>query len=437
MQTHIQKNIYNSGQVIILNTILFLAISLLLINGVAYPIISHYSATLGLMQSKQAFLLADSATNEALYRLKNSKTIGSTGSITLGSSTAMIAIANTASGKRITVTSPGNAYQRNIQIDLTLGTGIAFHYGIQSGEGGFTLDNSSTITGNVFSGGSVTSYNKNVIYGDVISSGPTGLINGVIASSGNLYAHTLLNSAASKDAYYFSTSTIDSYTTTHTTGTKHPGSTDQPTVPLPIDDDQIHEWEADAATGGTVVCTNGSYTISSDMPLGPKKIPCNLNISGNGTTLTATGHLWVVGNITMTQSSKIAISPGLGSQNVAIIADNPSASTTSGTIDLGQGSSFSGSGSANSFVFMIAQNSSAENGGSTQAISVGQSSTALVGYAIHGLISLSQSVSLKEVTAYKIALTQSANVTYDTGLPNTLFEAGPGGGYNILGWSEI
>jgi uncharacterized protein YebE (UPF0316 family) len=66
-----------------------------------------------------------------------------------------------------------------------------------------------------------------------------------------------------------------------------------------------------------------------------------------------------------------------------------------------------------------------------------QGASALVAYASHGQITLSQSVSVKEVTAYKIILTQSANVTYDTGLPNTLFESGPSGGYDVTYWGEI
>ena len=122
---------------------------------------------------------------------------------------------------------------------------------------------------------------------------------------------------------------------------------------------------------------------------------------------------------------------------MAFISDNPSDRTTGSVISLGQSTNFQGSGAANSYVFMISQNNSAETGGSVQAITLGQSSNALVAYASHGLISLSQSVSVSEVTAYKIALTQTANVQYDKGLPNLAFSAGPSGGYNILYWQEV
>lgn len=118
--------------------------------------------------------------------------------------------------------------------------------------------------------------------------------------------------------------------------------------------------------------------------------------------------------------------PSLGSSNVAVIADNPANRSGSGKIDIQTSSDFQGSGSAGSFVFMISQNNSAESGGSTAAISQGQSATALVAYASHGLISFSNTANVKEATGYKITLKNSANVTYDSGLPSTLFESGPG-----------
>ena len=126
----------------------------------------------------------------------------------------------------------------------------------------------------------------------------------------------------------------------------------------------------------------------------------------------------------------------LGSTNVAVIADNPADRSSSGIINIGQSTVFQGSGAVGSFVFMISQNNSAENGGSTEAISMNQGASALVAYAGHGQVSLSQSVSVKEVTAYKINLSQSANVTYDTGLPSLLFQSGPAGGYDVTSWFE-
>ena len=419
----------NKGYIIIFNVLILATISALLIIGVTNPILSNYSSAKSSLESKKTFLLANSAADEALYRLKKNKIIGNTSSITLSSSTATININDTVTGKDIIVSTPSNTYQRNIKISLALGTGVSFHYGIQSGNGGFELGNSSSVTGNIFSSGAINGDGNN-IYGDVISSGPSGLINR-IHITGNAFAHTISDSIIDKNAYY----TNISGTTVN--GISYPGSPDQATVDLPISDDQITEWENDALAGGIATCSNGNYTISSTVNLGPKKIPCDLIIKGNGTVVTLSGPIWVAGNISTQTGPEIRIDPILGNKNIPIIAHNPLATSTSGKIDIGQSTTFQGSGSEGSYVFLISQNNSAQLGGSEKAITIGQSSDAVVVYASHGLISVEQTADLKEATGYKIKLNQSANVTYDTGLANSLFSSGPGGGYNLLEWKEI
>ena len=307
---------------------------------------------------------------------------------------------------------------------------MSFHYGVQAGAGGFSLNNSSSITGNVFSSGPVIGGGGNLVRGDVVSSGPDGWVYGIHATS-SVYAHTIGKTGAAttvdKDAYY-----VTKVNTT-VSGTSHPNSPDQETAGLPITDEQITELETIAESGGTISSCdgNGDYTIDSDVSLGPKKIACNLIVKSSSATLTITGHLWITGNITMQTGPTIRIDPSLGSQNVAIVADNPVDQTGSGMVSVGQSTVFEGSGATGSFVFLISQNRSAELGGSTVAIEMGQGASALIAYAAHGLVTLSQSVSVKEVTAYKISLSQSANVTYDTGLPSTVFQSGPGGSWTF------
>jgi hypothetical protein len=58
-------------------------------------------------------------------------------------------------------------------------------------------------------------------------------------------------------------------------------------------------------------------------------------------------------------------------------------------------------------------------------------------YAAHGEVQLANNISLKEVTAYRIRLKNSAEVIYETGLASLLFNSGPGGGYSISSWAEI
>ena len=184
-------------------------------------------------------------------------------------------------------------------------------------------------------------------------------------------------------------------------------------------------------------CTDGTYSITSSVTLGPVKINCNLLIKGNDVVLTMAGPIWVVGNITTQVSPLIKILSSLGNKNLPLIADNPTNRSGSGIVSLGQSTEFQGSGSANSFVFIISQNNSAETGGSTNAIDLGQSAGALVVYASHGQITLGQSVDITASTAYKMILKNTANVTYDTGLPSALFSGGQSGGFDIIKWKEV
>lgn len=386
----------------------------------------------------QAFTIAEGAIDQAVYQLNQNPSYTGQTNTALGNGTFTIIVSAIDSNtKQVTTTGyiPNNQnpiaikiIKANVGIDANV---ISFHYGVQTGQGGFTLDNTSFITGNVFSSGSVIGSNKNYIYGDVISAGPSGLVYGVHATS-SVYAHTIGNASQQtiidKNAYYATTKT-----NTTVTGSSFPNSTDQATTTLPISDTQINQWETEAAAGGTAsTCSNGSYNISSGtMNLGPIKIPCDLNITGSS-VVTVSGPLWVTGNITIKNSSVVKMAATLGAQNVAIIADNPANQLTSSKIEAENTVTFQNSGTPGSSVFLISQNKSAEMGGNEEAIELNNSATAFVAYAAHGRINISNSISLKEVTAYKISLKNSANIVYDTGLSNTVFQSGPGGSWNFI-----
>ncbi|MBU6388801.1 hypothetical protein KGQ72_02930 [Patescibacteria group bacterium] len=386
--------------------------------------------------SAQAFALAEGALDQAAYQLNQNASYGGESNTPLGAGVFTITVtAIDSNTKRVTATgyvpnSSSPVAVKTIQATVALtGAVISFHYGVQAGTGGFTLDNSSTITGNVFAGGSVIGSSQNYIYGDVISSGPNGLVSGIHATS-SVYAHSIGDASETtiidKNAYYASTKI-----NTTVKGTSYPNSQDQATTSLPISDAQITQWENQAAAGGTAVCSNGSYSISSgSVSLGPVKIPCDLTIS-NSATMTVNGPIWVTGNIKVQNSAAVKMAAALGSQNVAIIADNPSDQVIGSTITVKDSATFQNSGTAGSFIFLISQNKSAEIGGQVAAFSLSNSASALVAYAAHGLIPIGNSVSLKEITAYKISLSNSANVTYDTGLPSVVFESGPGGSWNF------
>ncbi len=426
-QTKIKIN-NQSGAAMLISVVFFLFISLAIISGLVSPTVREFRNASVNLNSKKSYFLAESGSEDALYRILNNMTIGSSEIIALDSNSVTTVITTLfGNSKQISSLGDVGSLQRRTNLTLSTGPGASFNYGVQVGQGGLVLENTARITGNVYSSGTITA-SDNTIYGDAISAGATGLINN-IHTTGSAYAHTIQNSEIDANAYY----TVKTNTTVD--GTSYPNSPDQLTADMPISDGQIADLEADALAGG-IISSPCPYTINSDRTLGPVKITCDLEISGSP-TVTLNGSVWVAGNILIQNSAVIRVSTGLGNKSVAIVADNPNNRMSSSQIDLKNSSQFFGSGSAGSFIFLISQNNSAELGGNEEAISMDNSSSgSVVLYAGHGLINIQNSATLKEVTGYKLKVKNSANIIYNTGLTNTLFTSGPGGGYEIIGWKE-
>jgi len=211
---------------------------------------------------------------------------------------------------------------------------------------------------------------------------------------------------------------------------------DQPYADLPISDEMIDDWKG-VASSSQIITSPCPYEISEDTTLGPAKIECDLEISQDP-VITLAGNVWVAGNILIKNSAVIRSSPSLGKKSVAIIADNLANRLTSSKITLNNSATFYGSGSQGSYVLLISQNNSAENGGVENAVSIAQTvSGDLLLYAGHGKIFLNNSSDLREVTGYSLDLRNQANVIYETGLANLLFSSGPGGSFSIVSWNEV
>ena len=419
----------NGGYAMLVASLFFVFAGSVIVFGVASVSLRGVKATNDIPRSAEAYFVAEGGLEDALYRMKKGMAISPTETITLNGYSASTTIL-TASGST-TISSVGDraGFIRKMSAKLTPGAGVVFHYGVQAGEGGIFMENSSSIAGNVFSDGPITAQSDNLIKGDAISAGPSGLIDNIHATS-SAYAHTIQNSIVDKNAYY---TTI---TNTTVSGTSYPGSADQTTASLPISDAQIAEWEATAASGG-VISSHCPYEVDDDLTIGPKKINCDLDIKKDNTVVTLTGHLWVKGKITVRNRSTVKIAPSLGNQSVQIIADDLVNTTDKSSIELQNESVFQGSGSANSYILVISMNKSAETGGDKQAIIAHNSlSGAVLLYAPHGEVLLQNSIQIKEATGWKLHLKNSAQVIYESGLANLLFSAGPSGGYSISGWGE-
>ncbi len=417
------------GAAIITVVMFFVFISITLALGLSTPVVREYINARDFEKSKGAYYLSEAGHEDLLYRIKKLKQYDAVETLILGGNTAITTITTIDSSNKL-VNSIGTIAQntRRVKSAVATGSGASFSFGVQAGNGGIFMENSSSITGNVYSNGIVQGSGSNLITGSVVSATSTGSVTG-ISSGGNVYSHTIGNSTIGGNAYYFSPSTI---TSTTVSGTRFPGSADQATTTLPISDAQIAQFEADAAAGGTF---SGPCTINSPTTWTARKVTCTeLEIKS---TLTILGWIWVTGNVEIENSGRIVLASSLGALSAGIIAGNPANRLTSSKIEIENSATFSGSGTVGSYVFLISQNNSAETGGSNIAIELKNSASGdILLYAAHGEVSIANNTALKEVTAYRVRLKNSANVTYTSGLSNVLFVGSPTGAWNINDWKE-
>ena len=392
-----------------------------------------------LSSSKQSYITAESALEDVMMRIMNGDTFGATTTLSALSGVATTTAIYDSFSDIYTIKSTAKV-GRSTRVDvveLASGAGTSFNYGLQSGNGGFTLTNSASITGNAFSNGSIVGQGISMIYGDVISAGPSGTVS-KIHVTGSAWTNTLNDSIIEGDAYY---NVVGVPSTVN--GTRHTPFTVIDPEPLPITDAEIDLDKTEIQNTGTVIpassCTAGKYTINADTTIGNVKIECDLEIkkTGASTVVTLTGPLWVTGNITLSSGPTLRVSPTIWRRSVKIIADNPANRLTSSKITVSNSTQFQGTGHPSSFIMLLSQNNSAESGGTETAIDVGQSSSgALLVYAGHGKVAIGNQIHLKSVSGYHIDIGNNSDITYDTGLTSVLFTGGPGGGYVISDWYQ-
>ncbi len=157
------------GHIIIINALLFFALSTTIIFAVSQPIVSTFKITKSFLKSKESFLVANSASNEVLYKLNTNKEIASAENFTLAQGTAVINVSDTGDGKNISISSDSDSYKRNYLMSLKTGEGVSFNYGLQAGQGGFEMQGGAGIIGNIYSNGKVTGSGGPFITGSAIS----------------------------------------------------------------------------------------------------------------------------------------------------------------------------------------------------------------------------------------------------------------------------
>lgn len=148
---------YNKGAAMMVLVIFFMLISLTILTGIVTPVVKEFQIASDSFKSKQTYYLAESGIEDIFYRMKDSKQVGASETLVLGSSSVISTITDLPGNKKeISSFSDTNSIQRKVNITLTTGVGASFSYGILSGVGGFYMSNNSGIVGSVYSNGSIS-----------------------------------------------------------------------------------------------------------------------------------------------------------------------------------------------------------------------------------------------------------------------------------------
>jgi hypothetical protein len=437
-----QKTKTNSGAAMLIAVIFFIFISLAIISGLVMPSVREFKISNESINSKKSYFLSESGVEDAYYRILKNKPISNNETLSLDSNSATTTINTTGSNQR-TIVSLGDVknFQRKISMLLQQGAGVGFNYGIQSGVGGFSMDGGSQITGNVYSNGNIQASTGVKITGTAIAAGATSYIGDNVGSPwmgtvvvgsggvGNAWAYNVRGGNIAGNLYC--------QIGDHNNKSCDTSKGIPPAVPLPFTDENINAWKAEGTAGGTITgSTNcpggysgGNCTINSaGATFGPGKITGNLVVNGGG-TLTLTGTLYVVGTVTVSNGAHVVLPVNYDKYSATIISDS--------YILLG-GGSYTGSGAAGSYLFVVSTSTCPVGAGCSgyNAINVTGGSGTIAVCAQSGTVSLTGGVSVKSVVGKTISVTGGSKVIYEDGLASPSFVGGSSGGWNVLGWGE-
>lgn len=156
------------GYIVILNVLIFLAITFFVVTAAVFPLIASNNATKALLASTKTFAVTNSAIEETLYRLKNEFTLDTSEVLTLGVATATISVSSGLDEKTIRVEGVSDVFERDVELVTSKGAGVSFNYGMQVGRGGFQMAGGARVNGNVYGNGNITGSGGPVITGSAI-----------------------------------------------------------------------------------------------------------------------------------------------------------------------------------------------------------------------------------------------------------------------------
>ncbi len=160
----------------LLTTVIFMMVSVVIIFGLATPIVNQIFLSRDIWGAKQSYYLSEASIEDIIFRLKDSvynQYIGPTEYLSVNGYTATTTFSGSLSsidGLTVTALSNQDGYNKKIETRIKKGSGASFIYGLQAGNGGFTMSGTSGIIGNVFSNGDIIGCSSCYITGSAIAS---------------------------------------------------------------------------------------------------------------------------------------------------------------------------------------------------------------------------------------------------------------------------
>ncbi len=160
------------GYTLVIALIFFLAATTAVIAGVSDAVFRETRTVKNESLSKQSYYTSESVVEDAAYRLKTGKSVGSTVTLALASSTAVANISTDAGGTtEIKAEADASGTKRTTMITLTQDAGISFPYALQAGVGGIDMDGSSQIVGDIYTTGSIRGCSSCDVSGMAVAAG--------------------------------------------------------------------------------------------------------------------------------------------------------------------------------------------------------------------------------------------------------------------------
>lgn len=279
---------------------------------------------------------------------------------------------------------------------------------------------------------------------------PTHLSN--VTVEGDAHANTINNSEICGDAYC---KTIDSFSLEFlndpdnnvcddpTDGSVFYDEPDPTIKALPISDGNIDDWTTFAENAGEL--DSSLCSPDENITLNAGVLNCDFTPE-SGTIVTLRGTVHIKGNMTLGVGTGLTLSSEYEIPTSGVII-------VDGVVTIGNNAAICGSqgiipgsppvcGASNGSHILVLSTyplypdplfPETEEA----AIIINNSAQGAIFYASNGLINIFNAAVLKEVVAEKLKLENDAGVIYESGLANTIFTNGPGGGWVINDWNEI